>query len=66
MKNQTWIARVIGNVAGTDIAGSCVWLPPGRYVLTELSTTPTSVLRRITRAEVIRTRSQSDTTRWAD
>jgi hypothetical protein len=37
MKNQTWTARVIGNVTGTGIAGSRVWLVPGRYVLTELS-----------------------------
>jgi len=37
MKNQTWTARVIGNVTGTGIAGSRVWLAPGRYVLTELS-----------------------------
>jgi len=37
MKNQTWSARVIGSVTGTDIAGSRVQLPPGRYMLTELS-----------------------------
>jgi hypothetical protein len=37
MKNQTWAARVIGNVTGTGIAGSRVWLPAGRYMLTELS-----------------------------
>jgi len=37
MKNQTWTARVIGNVTGTGIAGSRVWLAPGWYVLTELS-----------------------------
>ena len=37
MKNQTWTARVIGNVTGTGIAGSSVRLPAGRYVLTELS-----------------------------
>lgn len=37
MKNQTWAVRVIGNVTGTGIAGACVRLPPGRYMLTELS-----------------------------
>jgi hypothetical protein len=37
MKNQTWTARVIGTLTATDIAGSRVWLAPGRYVLTELS-----------------------------